>query len=258
MIEQIEKIQMPDWLLKKQFNFQVQTILKDSLYYPCSGLDGDPVKYFMGNVYSFFYVDYGVSREDFLNELKRRGFRGYHIIHQQTITQKDLTPNGWTIYIQPDKNEIDRLRLNEEFYRNWIKKPFCEWVIFERDEDKDDTYNPKMFSLLYLCADGIAAYQAIYLSNNIKPRMIAIIQPGTGFGGNWTDFRDRGKIFARSIFYKKELLPEYLINGGWGKDKDDYYKKPIFKEYSELIIKFYAGKATLSVWKRTENFTSSL
>jgi hypothetical protein len=32
----------------------------------------------MGNVFSFIYADYGVSREDFMNAMENNGFRGYH------------------------------------------------------------------------------------------------------------------------------------------------------------------------------------
>jgi len=248
MVDEIEKIEMPEWLSNNSFVFNVNKILENSLYYPSARFDGDPVKYFMGNVFSFMYVDYGVSREEFLKEIKNQGFRGYHIIHNQSISQNELTPDGWTVHLNPDRNKRNP---NDSFYRNWIEEPFCEWVIFERDEDKDDSYNPKKFSLLYLCADGVAAYQAIYLSNRIKPKIVAIIQPGYGFGGNWTDFRDRNEIFARSVFHIENLLPDYIINGGWG--KQDFYNKPIWNEYNELVKKFNTGKATLTIWKRTGN-----
>jgi len=248
MINEIEKIGMPEWLASDNFTFNVDKVLENSLYYPSAHFDGDPVKYFMGNVFSFIYVDYGVSREKFLQEINNQGFRGYHIIHKHSISQNDLVPNGWTVQLQPDRSEINS---NNHFYRNWIKKPFCEWVIFERDEDRDDSYNPKKFSLIYLCADGAAAYQAMYLSNHIKPKIIAIIQPGHGFGGNYTDFTDRSKIFAKSVFYNKNYLPDYLINGGWG--KSDFYKNPIWNEYNELVKTVNTGNATLTIWKQTGN-----
>lgn len=242
----IEILEMPKWLLKNEFEFDVNVVLENSFYYPCSHFDGGPVKHFMGNVYSFLYVDYGVSREDFLNELKNRGFRGYHIIYQRSISQNELTPNGWTVYIPPGEDE----RNPNDYYPECTKNPFCEWVIFERAPDKDDSYNPKRFSLLFLCADGAAAYQAIYLSNNIKPRIVAIIQPGHCFGGNWTIFTDREKIFARSVCYKRELLPDYLINGGYG--KACLYENSIWDEYTTPVKMLNAGISTIKVWKRSE------
>lgn len=209
MINMIETIQMPEWLSKNTFEFNIKSILNDSLYYPSAYFDGVPVKYLMGNIFSFIYVDYGVSKEQFLTEINNNGFNGYKIIHSQSIDQKELTPNGWSAYLPPDHNENHS---PQQYNGDWIKDPFCEWIIFEREDEKDDSHNPKRFSLLYLCADGAATYQAIYLSNDCKPKIIAIIRPGTGFGCNWTDFTDRKKIFARSVFSNTNLLPNYIIS----------------------------------------------
>jgi hypothetical protein len=66
MINEIEIIQMPDWLSSVNFKFNINEVLKDSLYYPSSAFDGDPIKYFMGNVYSFIYVDYCNTRDDLI------------------------------------------------------------------------------------------------------------------------------------------------------------------------------------------------
>jgi len=248
MNKDIETIKMPEWLSRDNFTFDVNTVLENSLYYPCACFDAHPVKYFMGNVYSFVNVDYGVSKGEFLREIDNHGFLGYHIIHRKPISQDELTPAGWKVHIYPERNDG-----NPGNYQNGIQKPFCEWIIFERDSDRDDSYNPKRFSLLYLCADGAAAYQAMYLSNSIKPRIIAIIQPGHGFGGNWSDFTDRTKIFARSVFYNNDLLPEYLINGGIG--PSSHYDDPIWSEFNSPIGKINAGESTLKIWKRTVNIS---
>lgn len=229
MIQDIEIMEMPEWLSRNNFSFNVRTVLKDSLYYPGAGFDGYPVRVLMGNIFSFVYVDYGVSKEYFLNQINNHGFSGYHIFYRQSIFQNELTPNGWTVYLPPDINRDG----NPNTFQDIFKKPFCEWVIFERNEDRDDSYNPKRFSLLYLCAEGVAAYQAMYLSNNIKPKMIALINTD-GFSGNWTDFRDRNKIFARSVFYDVRLLPDYIIS----------YSGPIWDVFNVNVC------TSISIWKR--------
>lgn len=226
-ISEISQIEMPEWLSLGDFDFDVKRILQDSLYYPASGLDGNPVKYFMGNVFSFLYVDYGISRETFLAELHYRGFYGYRIIHQQSISQFQLAPNGHTVFVPlPDI-------LQNPLYQSWIEPPFCEWVVFQRREGFGPEHNPERFSLIYLCAEGVAAFQAIYLSNKIKPRIVAIIQPGHSFGGNWTNFTRRTEFFARSVLYDRDLWPEYLVNGGWGPPR--FYQDPIWPEYSKRV-----------------------
>ncbi len=193
MRPEIERLEMPNWLNSDKFLFDINNVLFESLYYPCSGFDGEPIKYFMGNVFSFIYVDYGYSRQVFHNILETHGVKGYHVIHSQLISENELTPKGWNIVISPDKDEI----LNLTNSLHYIKEPFCEWLIFERNNDLDDSHNPKRFSLLYLCADGSSSYQALYLSNKVKPRIVTIIQPGS-VGLNWT-------IFTRA-YLKNEFL----------------------------------------------------
>ncbi len=230
MINEISSMVIPNWLNSNDFKFNINEVLTDSLYYPSCGSDGTPVKYFTGNVYSFIYVDYGISKNKLIEDINKNGFCGYHIIHNQSLTEKDLTPNGFNIHIPLERDESS---FNPNFLKGWIKEPFCEWYIFERDVNKDEKIRPKRFSFLFLCAEGVASYQALYLSNKIKPRIIAIIQPGHGFGGNWTNFKDREKIFAKSVFYNVDLLPEYIINGGWGNSR--FYENPIWTEYNKLI-----------------------
>ena len=250
MIKEIERMEMPEWLSRDRFNFNVKEVLQDSLYYPAAGFDGDPVQYLAGNVYSFLYVDYGVSREEFLREIHhpRYGFRGYHIIHQQRIAENQLTPHGWTVKIWPERTlQTDLGRFMNMLRDGYIKPPFCEWVIFERDNDRDESHGPRRFSFLHLGADGVAAYQAIYLSNNIRPKIIAIIQPGTGFGFNWTDFRDENEIFARSVFHNENLLPDYIIHGWWGGGRDS---GPIWSKYSRKVREIRTRSHTLIIWAR--------
>lgn len=244
LIRSAKEIQMPEWLQRDQFSFNVKEVLKDSLYYPSSEFDGDPIKYFMGNVYSFVYVDYGVSRENLLNELETKGIYGYHIIHQEPIYQDQLRASTYRNKSLPKPRGLRNLR---EHFQNYIQPPFCEWIVFERNADKTDRFNPKRFSLLYLCAEGVATYQEIYVKNGIKPKIIAIIQPGHGFGMNWTDFTDRNQIFAQSIFHDENLLPDYLINGGWG--PRHFHWKPIWDEYKIGGKILHSENATLALWK---------
>jgi len=244
LITEIEKMEMPIWLSSDDFEFNVNDVLKDSLYYPASGFDFSPVKEFMGNIFSFFYVDYGKERTELLNVLKDeyKNFKGYKIIHQQKITQNDLAPNGWTVNINPTRQDGN--------YRNSMNvntnKSFCEWIIFERDENIDDVHNPKRFSFLYLYGDGAASFQAAYLSNDIKPKIVAVIQPGHGFGLNWTNFTDRQQIFARSVLYNKNLVPDYLLIGGMG--EVEYYMKPMWEEYSKNL--WVSDHSSLTLWEK--------
>lgn len=53
MIPEVTQTAKPDWLYTDKFEFDVHKVLKDSLYYPSSGIDGKPIKFFMDNVYCY-------------------------------------------------------------------------------------------------------------------------------------------------------------------------------------------------------------
>ena len=308
MISQLPEKSVPDWLAKISQNtitndpFPLTKMLEDSLYYPASGFDVDPVKYLAGNILSFIYVDYGKSYDEFENEMDLRGFRGYDRVATRLVDEQELTPSGWRP-IQPtqyhgerpgnnwfdhddltieglkifhidrealqkerdtaermeilSKDKLPRLQekmeqeserlaflkreiLNEKLREEeksdfqqdmkWIeariedvrlqiedtrlqiedarqdynesecenleaathklhlmgdwwneKKPYCSWSIFQLREDVPAIHGPPRFSLLYLCADGVAAFQALYYANSASPKAVAVIQPGTAF-----------------------------------------------------------------------------
>jgi len=352
MINQLPEISVPDWLAEISQStitidpFPLTQLLEDSLYYPSSGFDRDPVKYLSGNILSFIYVDYGRSHDEFENEIIKRGFRGYECVATRSVTEQELTPRGWRPR-QPDPDHIDydhlaynsdftieglkifridrealqkerdtaermeilskdklprlqekmeqeserlaflkreilneKLREEEKSYlqqdMKWIeaeiedvrkeierarqdynesecenleaatrklhlmgdwfgneKKPYCSWSIFQRGEDVPAFYGPPRFSLLYLCADGVAAFQALYYANSASPKAVAVIQPGTEFGGNCTNFEDNEKIFARSVLGNPQGRPEILLYGGSG--KRDFFREPCWPSYTELI-----------------------
>ena len=353
MISQLPKKSVPDWLAKISQStitvdpFPLTQLLEDSLYYPSSGFDRDPVKYLSGNILSFIYVDYGRSHDEFENEIIKRGFRGYECVATRSVTEQELTPRGWRPR-QPDRDHIDydplvypdnsdftieglkifgtdrralqkerdtaermeilskdklprlqenmeqeserlaflkreilneKLREEEKSYlqqdMKWIeariedvrkeiedarqdynesecenleaatrklhlmgdwfgneKKPYCSWSIFQLREDVPAINGPPRFSLLYLCADGVAAFQALYYANSASPKAVAVIQPGTAFGGNWTDFEDPSGIFARTVLGNPQGRPQILLNKGTGYSFQEHCCWP---SYTELI-----------------------
>lgn len=234
---------VPEWLSKLDDTqvLPLSQLLEESLYYPASGRDGDPVRYFGGHIHSFIYVDYGFEREEILKSLndKHHGFKGYSIIHMRDVNKHELVPRSWT-------PEVARLAEESRQYSPWVKTPFALWCIFQRDAHNDDAHGPKRFSLLYVCGDGVATFQALYKANRKSPEVVAIIQPGTGFGGNWTDFRDQNKIFARSVLENPAGQPEYLLYGGWGGG----YSECCWSMYADLIANWKMSGGELGLWKR--------
>lgn len=234
----------PEWLADlsattmQDSPFPLHEILGDSLYYPASSFHGAPIQYLAGNILSFIYVDYGHSRDELMVKLENPGFLGYHPVATRSVTEEELTPQGWhpTLPDQADGNPAQ--------YRDWIQQPFCEWAVFQRREDVAVNHGPSRFSLLYVCADGVAAFQALYGGNSIVPKAVAVIQPGHACGGNWTDFTDPQRIFARSVLGNPVGQPELLLYGGMG--GRDRYRKPCWPDYQTHVC--FLGNTSIGVW----------
>ena len=254
MIEYLPVIERPQWLSDldpKYINyieFPLEDVLRDSLYYPSSGFDGTPVRHFLGNVFSFVYVDYGNNSKELDEALAKPGFRGYEVIAKRDITEKELVPNGWQWLYTRDEIYASGNPLE---HCSWLRSPspFCSWIIFQRKKDAPVSHGPHRFSLLYLCADGVAAFQALYVCNEMAPACVAIIQPGHGFGTNWTCFNDPDKIFARSVLENPAGKPKVILYGG--NSGREYFSAPCWPDDYPNLLCFLSkgGRGNVGVWK---------
>lgn len=237
----------PAWLSKLTSDsivngpFPLRDILRNSLYYPASGFDGNPIRHLAGNIHSFIYVDYGYERDVFDRALHEEGFRGYEILATREVTEQELVPHGW--------HPIPPMPYEGRPSADACKVPFCLWAVLQRRADMLPSHGPERFSLLYLCADGAATFQALYLANGLAPKAIAIIQPGHGFGGNYTDFTDPERILARSVLSNPAGRPELLLYGGWF--SRNLYREPCWSDYRDQICFLeIAGGGSIGVWRR--------
>lgn len=238
----LERSPTPSWLEtltsedigKETTPLPLRDILAESLYYPACGVDGLPIEFLGGLIHSFVYVDYGVTREAFAEAIGRpRGlspFAGYSKLGERWLQKVDLAPDDWGPERLPRRSDGRLERLEEARQK---AAPYAHWSVWQRNPARATSYGPTRFSLLQICGDGVATYQALYRRLEIVPKVLAIIQPGTGFGGNWTDFRDEDGFFARVVAPQAHLLPEYLLYGGWG----DGYDSPCWSAYSEHICR---------------------
>lgn len=251
MLDQLTEIAVPTWLRKLSSAtitnepFPLHELLHDSLYYPSSGFDGAPVHYLAGNILSFIYVDQSHSHDEFMIALSSPGFRGYEMVADRLVTERELTPRGWHPTL-PTRADGEPSRFRDE-----IKKPFCSWLVFQRCENFPVSHGPSRFSLLYLCADGVAAFQALYVANSAFPKAVAVIQPGHAFGGNWTDYTNPERIFARSVLGNPSGQPEILLYGGYG--GCDSYREPCWPDYQThlcFVDKDRTDGGSIGIWSR--------
>ncbi len=241
MIPEIASKPLPTWLADATDPLgylPIRDVLTDSVYYPACGFDCNPVRYLAGNFSSFVYVDYGVGREALIENI--HGFRGYRVAARRDVTERELTPDGWTP--QPPQCADG----NPQVRTDWVKAPFGVWAIQERAEGYGPEHGPERFSLLYIGGDGVATFQALYLGNRVAPAVVAVIQPGHGFGGNWTNFEDPDRLFARSVLGNPAGVPEYLLFGGRGNEK--FYRSPCWPAYPQLVRVLRHGR--LRLWRR--------
>ena len=245
-IDQLPIIAVPHWLTDlspttiRNGEFPLHGLLRDSLYYPCSSIDGDPVMHLAGNIVSFVYVDCNIDCETFKNELRNRGFYGYKCLESRSVTKRELAPHGWPPSV-------------------WVKPFFCIWSVFERQERLSADHGPSRFSLLYICADGEATFRAIYRTNAIAPRAVAVIQPGPDLTRNGTDFWNPDGIFARSVCHNPVGPPEVLLYGAFGDYCQLYqeYQEPCWPDYQTNLYFYrkynpsgYSQDGCVGIWSQ--------
>jgi len=236
---------VPQWLMAVDLShpIPIREVLEGSLYYPSSGRDGDPVRYLSGLAHSFVYVDYGVDKEDLLKSISdpKHSFHGYNLLGIRDVPEKELVPEGWRPIppLPKDGNPGAGHRIEAP--------PFGIWAVFEREASLGPDHGPERFSMLFVGGDGVASFQALYMGNRCAPKVVAIIQPGHGFGGNWTNYEDRELILGRSVmeYNSSAGVPQYLLFGGWRKD----FTKPCWPEFQRQIATWRVADGRLTLWE---------
>jgi len=263
-IKRDKKKSAPAWLMQLDQRLiesqpvPLEQVLQESCFYPCSGFDGRPVQFLAGWMHSFIYADYGIAEVELESEIRSNGFRGYEVVARRSLAQDDLTPRGW--------NPVFRPHWDQERYKRqvswWAKPPFGNWYIFQRSKGFSEEYGPKRFSLIYLCAEACATYQALYLSKGIAPQVLCLIQPGDSFGGGWASMRDEKGPLAETVFgmfdefasidQNTQPVPEYMVCGGM---ETDYAQSFWPSYYPELIEHFQITNGN-GIWKLADHYPS--
>ena len=199
----------PEWLReivrgKTPGRFPLRSLLRDSLYYPASGVNGTPIKFLVGNIYSFIYTDILTTKEEYLRDLRVNLPRGYELVYEREIglaevAQSQFVPLPFEVTIEERAN-LEKLQKGVE--------PFGHWSIW-RSLDGE-----LAFSLFFLRGEINAAFQGLYVQNSEKPKYLAIIQPGHADGVlAWEDIRRNDSCFHELVMDNPAGAPEYLISG---------------------------------------------
>lgn len=236
---------IPQWLRSASLGgpLPIDDILDGCTYYPASGLDGlifSRVWRRAAPCYSFVYVDYGISRKNLDDALTRpierggEGLLGYRPAFRRQISRPELERPGHRPIVQLSQAEQRRAAQMYKMVAR-IAGPadvagaaYCEWVVFDRLPEFGEDHGPERLSLLFLFADGVAAYDALFVARQAIPRTVIVKQPGHGFGGNYTNFFDHDGPLRRAVLTGGRS-PEYLVFGGLG--ELDSYRARIWSDY---------------------------
>jgi hypothetical protein len=202
---------VPSWLsdFKPGDAFPRQQFFSSRIiYYPGSGIDGHAVKVFGSThaAHCFIYADYGIPQTLLEETLKnsRSRFRGYHTAARIQLRKEDIVPAGWSPHIQPTElpeRSRDRVHIRTTAFA------FLE--ILQREQGLDATHGAHRLAVLFLGADGIATYDALFCQSASNRPPFCLLLQDHGFGGNYDRF-GKGGLLER-IASRCGVMPQWLL-----------------------------------------------
>lgn len=177
------------------------------VFYPGSGRDGSPIRFFGTKhlAHCFVFVDYWVPQREIERELagQHTKFKGYSTLAQIQLTEQDLVarPPKWHLYAE----EIPERAAG--FMADMMRAPFGMVAILQREAHLDDQHGPTRMAVLFLGADAVATYDALFCQPDSLPPFAVVVQDH-GFGGQYTRFDAIG-LLAR-LAERTDVRPELL------------------------------------------------
>jgi len=222
--------------------------LRESCFYPSSGLDASPVLLANGCVHSFVYVDYGTSRDAVLRALSSPGFKHYKLLLQRDVSKQELVPERWTPTVRywfDDPGAHGRLMTAQQ-----ACEPFGVWSIWRRVAEQNERAGPLLFSVLFLGGEALASYDGLYRRVGVVPKVMALIQPGHAFGGNWTNFTDPMGPFWRAVT-EDGAFPDYLLVGDYGHRRAERSPFERYEHLRTVATRDSGQDRTIDVFRRS-------
>jgi len=207
--KQLYKRPMPTWLenLVSLDYLPITELLKESVYYPACCFDNNPIYAYSGFSHSFVYVDPNISKEP-----KDQLLRGYRLKLSREVEKNELCFKPFR-QILPTSIDGDLEKLvNNSKVPEWNGNngaPFALWQIYENDE-RFNWGDPQRISVLRITGEGIATYQALYFSNQVKPLLFFNLCCTCC---TWSIFEKRNGFFNRVVLANPAGYPDYLAGG---------------------------------------------
>lgn len=206
-----EEEQLPTWLrdFKDGDTFPREQFFQSRVvFYPGSGTDGQPVKMFASRrwAHCFIYADYGVSETSLTHTLdvSEYGFRDYYrTLARIPLEKQDLMPDRWETHLTPEES-----RLTQRSHGYISVKGFGFLEVLERNQLHSEVDRPERLAILFLGADGVAAYVALFCQKVSLSSAFAVVIQDHGFGGNYTGF-GRGQLLE-ALATRCDASPPWL------------------------------------------------
>lgn len=235
-----DREEIPLWLKKYKRGEKVNIndfFSSRIVYYPGAGVDGSPIRVFSSAHAShvFLCVDYSISKEEIGKSLSKNAFKGYHLLYKSELSQEELTIGEVAYHLTDDEKrdvfeKYSVARVPTENRYGHIK-------IYERDKDLGEEHGVKRFAIIYLGADAIATYDALFGNGDHAP--FACVIDSYGFDGSYDHF-GKDSLMER-IAKRTRSLPKYLLCPNHCKCWDGYSQ-----------IKDVSGTKNRFVWKRDD------
>ena len=134
------------------------------VYYPGSGIDGDPVEVFGAShsAHCFVYADYWLPKDELSKELHTHGFRGYDILDEVSFSEcevMDAIP--WRRHFLSEEEMRAAANGTAEMRHVNHPSPYALLAILERKPNFGDDHGPERLAILFLGADDAYIYHRI-------------------------------------------------------------------------------------------------
>lgn len=189
-----ESEDIPAWLndFNEQSSFPREEFFKSQVvYYPGSGFDGHPVKLFgrSHSAHCFVYVDCGVTQNNLEQSLEdpKYGFSGYYTLARLQLSERDLVSSA--------------------------KAQFGFLEVLERNSELDDSHGASRIAILFLGADGISSYDALFCQEDSGAPPFAVLLQDHGCitrfgrGGRLCDVASRCNVFPEFLVVAENTKP---------------------------------------------------
>lgn len=178
------------------------------LFYPGSRFDGGPIACFNSShaAHCFIYVDYGVEAAEMERRTVGEGFRGYRSCARIKMEPEHLAPKDWVQHMRPERPRSDPRFI-----------PYGYIEVLERTAEHDDNHGAERFAVLFLGADGFAAFDALFCQQSSVAAPWCIVLQDHGFGGNYDRFGAGGMLeeLARSCRSHARFLLKGAHTRSW-------------------------------------------